>query len=75
MEDRLDRIITIEEAILLALQTLKPNAEIPLNRKQAAQYLGVCESSIRNYARRGLKKTAANGIAGYLPSDLEKFRK
>ena len=75
MEDRLDRIITIGEAILLALQTLKLNAEIPLNRKQAAQYLGVCESSIRNYARRGLKKTVANGIAGYLPSDLEKFRK
>lgn len=71
----MNRLITIGEAILRAIQELEVQQEIPMNRQQAAAYLGVSVSTINNYAKRGLKPVVKNGIAGYLPSDLNKFRK
>jgi len=75
MEDKLNNIISIGEAILSALTELKARDEMPMTRQQAAVYLGVSVSTINNYAKRGLKPVVKNGIAGYLPSDLNKFRK
>ena len=76
MEDKLNNIISIGEAILSALTELKARDEMPMTRQQAAVYLGVSVSTINNYAKKkGLKMTVKNGISGYLPSDLNKFRK
>lgn len=75
MEDKLDNLITIGEAILKALTDMKSQDEIPMTRQQAAVYLGVSVSTINNYAKKGLKVKVKNGITGYLPSDLNAYRK
>lgn len=71
----MNRLISIGEAILKVLEEQEMKQEIPMNRQQAAVYLGVSVSTINNYVKKGLKPVVKNGITGYLPSDLNKFRK
>ena len=73
--EKIDHLISIGEAILDALNELKEKDEIPMTRQQAAVYLGVSVSTINNYVKKGLKPSVKHGIAGYLPSDLKKFKK
>ena len=73
--EQLDHLISIGEAILASINELKARDEIPMTRQQAAVYLGVSVSTINNYVKKGLKPTVKHGISGYLPSDLNKYRK
>ena len=75
MEDKLDNLISIGVAILNALTDMKAQDEIPMTRQQAAIYLGVSTSTINNYVKKGLKQSVKHGIVGYLPSELNKFKK
>lgn len=76
MEERLNRIITIGEAILKVLEQMESKQEIPYNRQQAAAYLGVSDTTIDNYRKRGLLTLKVqNGIRGYLRQDLDTLRK
>lgn len=64
----------IGQAILEAIREMR-DFDIPLNRQQAAVYLGVSSSTIPNYVKRGLlKKKVHKGLSGYLVSDLDKLR-
>lgn len=74
--NKIDRLISIGEAILVALTDLKASNEIPLTRQQAAAYLGVAVTTIDNYRKAGLiKQVTKDGLVGYLPSDLKAARK
>lgn len=73
--DKIDNLITIGEAILQILTEKKAKEDIPLNRLQAAFYLGVNPHTIDNYRRCGkIKKCVKNGICGFLISDLNKCK-
>lgn len=74
--EKIDQLISIGEAILQAINELKEKDEIPMTRQQAAVYLGVSVSTINNYCKnKGLKPTVKYGIVGYLPSELNKYKK
>lgn len=73
--DKIDNLISIGEAILQILTEKKVQEDIPLNRQQAAYYLGVNPHTIDNYRRSGrLKKCVRGGIEGFLAEDLDKCR-
>lgn len=73
--DKIDNLITIGEAILQILTERKAQEDIPLNRQQAAYYLGVNPHTIDNYRKSGrLRKCVKHGLEGYLISDLDKCK-
>lgn len=73
--DKIDNLISIGEAILRILTERKAQDDIPLNRQQAACYLGVHPHTIDNYRRTGrLEKCVRHGIEGFLSSDLDKLK-
>lgn len=74
--DKIDKLISIGEAILVALSELKERDEIPMTRQQASVYLGVSLTTIDNYRKEGrIKQVTKDGLVGYLPSDLKAVRK
>lgn len=69
-------IVSIGEAIDLALTEMKVVQDIPLNAQQSAVFLGVHPRTLTNYTNKGLlKKKVRNGLAGYLIEDLRKLKK
>ena len=44
-----------------------------LRPKQAAEYAGVCERTLRNWRKLGLECVRIVGVAGYLKADLDAF--
>ena len=70
--DKMDELISIGRAILLAINELKERDEIPMTRQQASVYLGVSLTTIDNYRKQGrIRQVVKDGIVGYLPSELK----
>lgn len=74
--DKIDKLISIGEAILISLAELKASNEIPMTRQQASVYLGVSLTTIDNYRKQGrIHQVTKDGLVGYLPSELKATRK
>lgn len=74
--DKIDKLISIGEAILISLAELKERDEIPMTRQQASVYLGVSLTTIDNYRKQGrIHQVTKDGLVGYLPSELKATRR